>query len=337
MKAVGFQNPGPLSDDGPLVDLNLPEPVPEEGDLLVRVEAVAVNQIDVKLRSTVQPEPGAPRILGYDAAGTVIEVGSATSRFKAGDRVFYAGSVMRQGSYAELQVVDERLVGRMPGTIPFAEAAALPLSALTAWELLFERLLGSQAKSTSGDALLIINGAGGVGSVLTMLARKLTALNVIATASRAESRAWCLEMGAHHVIDHTSPLSSGLSDIGIDQVRYVAGLTATDRHRDEIVRVLAPRGALALIDDPASFDIKPFRPKSLSVHWEGMFTRSTHHTADMAQQGRILDKIANLVDQGELHTTARHDFGRIDAANLRRAHAALETGRTVGKIVLGGF
>jgi zinc-binding alcohol dehydrogenase family protein len=337
MKAVGFYQPGPIEALDALVDLDLPVPDIRPRDLLVRIEAVSVNPVDVKLRANTRPPEGMPRVLGFDAVGTVEATGSDARLFKKGDAVFYAGALDRPGSNAEFQAVDERLVGPKPASLDAAEAAALPLTALTAWELLFDRLRVPYGQKTSNDALMIVNGAGGVGSILTQIARRLTGLTVIATASRPETEAWCRAMGAHHVIDHRRPLDEGLKAIGIPEVRYVAGLTATGAHQNAILAALAPQGALAMIDDPASFDIVPFKRKSLSVHWELMFTRSLFGTPDMIEQHRILSEVSALVDSGVLQTTLREGFGPINAANLKRAHAAVESGRSIGKVVLSGF
>ncbi|WP_207459671.1 zinc-binding alcohol dehydrogenase family protein [Azospirillum sp. SYSU D00513] len=337
MKAIGYHAPSPIASAESLVDLDLPVPALRPHDLLVKVEAISVNPVDVKLRAAAAPPNGEARILGFDAAGIVEAVGPAVTRFKKGDAVFYAGAIDRPGSNAEFQAVDERIVGPKPASLSFAEAAALPLTSLTAWELLFDRLRVPYGQKTSEDAILIVNGAGGVGSILTQIARRLTGLTVIATASRPETVEWVRSMGAHHVIDHRKPLDEGLKEIGIPQVRYVAGLTATDKHQKAIVEALAPQGALALIDDPASFDIVPFKRKSLAVHWELMFTRSLFGTPDIAEQHRILAEVSALVDSGVLRTTMREEIGRIDAATLRRAHEAVESGRSIGKTVLAGF
>ena len=337
MKAIGYFQARPIDAEDALVDIELPTPSLRPRDLLVRIQAISVNPADVKLRATAQPPDGEPRILGYDAVGIVERTGAEARLFEVGDAVFYAGAMDRPGTYAELHAVDERLVGPKPASLDAAHAAALPLTALTAWELLFERLGVPYGRMVSEDAILIVNGAGGVGSILTQMARRLTGLTVIATASRPETVAWCREMGAHHVIDHHQPLDVGLKAIGVPEVRYVAGLTATDRHQAAIVKVLAPQGALAMIDDPARFDIVPFKLKSLSVHWELMFTRSLFGTPDMEAQHRILSEVSALVDAGLLRSTLRRDDGPITAANLRRAHAALESGRNVGKRVLSGF
>lgn len=337
MKAVAFYRPQRIEAQDALVDIDAPTPELRAHDLLVRIEAISVNPADVKLRASAQPPAGQARILGYDAVGTVEETGPDARLFKRGDAVFYAGTIDRPGTYAQLHAVDERIVGRKPETLDAAHAAALPLTSITAWELLFDRLKVPYGPQFSTDAILIINGAGGVGSALTQMARRLTSLTVIATASRPETAAWCRQMGAHHVIDHHRPLEEGLKAIGIPEVRYAAGLTATDRHQASIIAALAPQGALAMIDDPATFDIVPFKRKSLSVHWELMFTRPLYATSDLSAQHRILEEVSALVDAGILRTTFREDYGPINAANLKRAHAALESGRSIGKIVLSGF
>jgi zinc-binding alcohol dehydrogenase family protein len=337
MKAIGYHVPRPIAEAESLIDIELPRPEPGPHDLLVKVEAVSVNPVDVKLRAGAIPPDGTARILGFDAAGRVEAVGAAVTRFRPGDEVFYAGAIQRPGTNAEYHAVDARIVGPKPATLSFAQAAALPLTSLTAWELLFDRLRVPYGRMATEDAILVINGAGGVGSILTQMARRLTGLTVIATASRPETAAWSREMGAHHVIDHRQPLDQELKAISIPQVRYVAGLTATDRHAPAILEALAPQGALALIDDPASFDIVPFKRKSLAVHWELMFTRPLFGTPDMAEQGRILAEVAALVDNGVLRTTLREDAGPINAANLKQVHALLESGRGIGKTVLSGF
>jgi hypothetical protein len=337
MKAIGFYRPLPIDAPDALVDLDLPAPELRSRDLLVRVQAISVNPVDVKLRASVQPPEGQARVLGYDAVGIVEATGPDARLFRKGDAVFYAGAIDRQGTNAELHAVDERIVGPKPASLDPAHAAALPLTALTAWELLFDRLGVPYGNKISNDAILIVNGAGGVGSILVQIARRLTGLTVVATASRPETIAWCHEMGAHHVINHRQPLEDGLKAIGIPQVRYVAGLTATDKHQKSIVAALAPQGALAMIDDPETFDVVPFKRKSLSVHWELMFTRSLYGTPDIEVQHRILSEVSALVDSGVLRSTFREDYGVINAANLKRAHATIESGRSVGKLVLSGF
>ncbi|MDP9504320.1 zinc-binding alcohol dehydrogenase family protein [Pseudomonas protegens] len=337
MKAIAYYTSLPIDDPKSLQDIELPEPVAGPRDLLVEVKAISVNPVDTKVRQNVQPEGGAAKVLGWDVAGVVTAVGSEVSLFKVGDRVFYAGSIARAGGNSELHTVDERIVGHMPKSLGFAEAAALPLTAITAWELLFERLQISQDRSDQGQSLLIVGAAGGVGSILTQLARQLTGLKVIGSASREQTQAWVRELGAHGVVDHRQPLSAELKRIGINQVTHVASLTQTDTHLDELVEALMPQGKLALIDDPKSLDVTKLKRKSLSLHWEFMYTRSLFETADMQEQHVLLNKVAELIDAGTLKTTVGEHFGQINAANLRRAHALLESGTAKGKIVLEGF
>jgi zinc-binding alcohol dehydrogenase family protein len=337
MKAVGSYRSLPIDDPNSLVDIDCPVPQLKPRDLLVRVEAISVNPVDVKLRASASPMAESPRILGYDAVGVVEALGSEARLFKLGDAVFYAGAINRPGANSEFHAVDERIVGPKPATLTAPQAAALPLTGLAAWELLFDRLKVPYGRKITEDVILIVNGAGGVGSILIQLARRLTGLTVIATASRPEAADWCTGMGAHYIVDHCQSLSEGLKALGISEVKYVAGLAATDRHQKAIIECLAPQGALAMIDDPHTFDIVPFKQKCLSVHWELMFTRSLYGTYDMEEQHHILREISTLVDSGVLRTTLREDFGRINAANLRRAHAALECGREIGKIVLSKF
>jgi NADPH2:quinone reductase len=274
------------------------------------------------------------RNLGWDAAGIVKAAGPEASIFRPGDEVFYAGSLIRPGTDAEFHLVDERIVGRKPKSLDFLHAAALPLTSLTAWEMLFDRLGVKPGKSVGAGSLLIIGGAGGVGSILIQLARKLTGLTVIATASRPETQKWCEDLGAHFVIDHTQPFGPQLSAIGIPEVEYIASLTATDMHYPGFVEVLAPQGHVAVIDDPKTLDVKPLKRKSGALHWELMFTRSLYTTKDMIAQHQILNEIADLVDDGIIKSTLAHNFGMINAANLRRAHELLESGKSHGKIVL---
>ncbi|MCJ0765102.1 zinc-binding alcohol dehydrogenase family protein [Variovorax terrae] len=336
MKAVGYFEPLPIDQEASLVDIELPIPPLRPFDLLVRVQAVSVNPVDTKLRRGAKPAAGEPRILGFDAAGLVEAVGPHVTRFKPGDRVFYAGAIDRPGTNAELHAVDERIAGRAPATLDDAEAAALPLTAITAWELLFDRLRVGRGGG-QGQTLLVLGGAGGVGSILVQLARRLTSLRVIATASREETRQWCLEMGAHDVIDHSRPLRRQIEELGLAYVDKVASLTETDRHFAALVDITAPQGQIALIDDPQSLDATLLKRKSISLHWELMFTRTLFGTPDLAEQGRLLDEVAQLVDRGELRTTAGQSFGSINAKNLRQAHAWIESGQARGKCVLAGF
>ena len=338
MKAVAYYQSLPADHPEALQDVQLAEPSPGAHDLLVEVRAISVNPVDTKIRLGVAPENGAAKVLGWDASGIVKAVGSEVTLFQPGDKVFYAGAIDRAGANSELHLVDERIVGHMPGSLSFAEAAALPLTAITAWELLFERLQVAEGSADQGQSLLIVGAAGGVGSILTQLARHLTGLTVIGTASRPETQAWVRDLGAHHVIDHSKPLSEELARIGIGQVTHVASLTQTDQHYAQLVECLAPQGRLALIDDPLQpLDVMQLKRKSLSLHWELMFTRSLYQTADMIEQHRLLERVSDLVDAGVIKTTLGEHFGTINAANLRRAHALLESGKAKGKIVLEGF
>ena len=337
MRAVGFSQGGSIDRDDSLIDLELPDPIPGKRDLLVRVEAVSVNPVDAKVRAGAKPREGQPMILGFDAAGTVEAIGSDVTLFSPGDEVFYAGTIKRPGSNSELHTVDERLVGSKPKSLSWSEAAALPLTALTAWELLFDRLRVPRDGPSNGQSILIINGAGGVGSMLVQLARQLTRLTVIATASRPESLAWTKRMGAHHVISHRQPLAEGLEAIGVKSVNFIASLAASDSNLGQYAKIIAPQGCLAMIDDVKSLDIVGLRQKSVTVAWEGVFTRSIYESGDMVEQHRILTEIARLVDAGVLQSTLNSDLGPITAAALKAAHRLIESGATIGKIALSGF
>ncbi|MBM7062863.1 zinc-binding alcohol dehydrogenase family protein [Pseudomonas sp. UL073] len=337
MKAIAYYQSLPIDHPDALQDVELPAPTPGPRDLLVEVRAISVNPVDTKIRRNVAPEAGQAKVLGWDVAGVVRAVGSAASLFQPGDEVFYAGALDRPGANSELHVVDERLVGHKPRSLDFAQAAALPLTAITAWELLFERLGIAEGAASAGQRLLIVGAAGGVGSILTQLARQLTGLTVIGSASRADTQAWVRALGAQHVVDHGRPLAEEIRGLGIGPVTHVASLTNTDQHLDQLVEALAPQGKLGLIDDPEALDVRKLKRKSLSLHWEFMYTRSLFQTDDMLEQHKLLERVSQLIDQGVLKTTLGEHFGRIDAANLRRAHALLESGKAKGKIVLEGF
>lgn len=317
-----------------LSEIELPIPEATGHDLLVEVKAISVNPVDTKVRAGFSGDT--PRVLGWDAVGVVKAVGPLVTLFAPGDEVWYAGALGRPGSNSEFQLVDERIVALKPRTLDNASAAALPLTAITAWELLFDRL-GVTRGGNEGDTLLIVGAAGGVGSILTQLASKLTRMTVIGTASRPESQQWVRNAGAHHVIDHRQPLTQELARIGIPAVTHVASLNNTDEHYLELIAALAPQGKLALIDDPESLDARPLKLKSISLHWEFMFTRSMFETQDIIAQHQLLTEIATLIDQKTITTTLGEHYGAITAENLRKAHAQLETGRAVGKIVLEGF
>ncbi|KGP63954.1 NADPH:quinone reductase [Legionella norrlandica] len=334
MKAIGYYQSLPIKDDKALVDLDIPKPKATGHDILVEIKAVAVNPVDTKVRRNTQPESHGAKILGWDAAGVVVEVGSDVTLFRPGDEVWYAGDITRSGSNCEFHLVDERIAAKKPKSLSFQEAAALPLTSLTAWELLFDRL---QISAEDKGILLITGAAGGVGSILVQLARKLTNLTIIGTASRPESIQWILNNGAHHVIDHTKDMKSQLQNLHYSEVDYVISLTHTDQHAKSLVDLLKPQGKFALIDDPQDIDIKLFKLKSISIHWEMMYTRSMFKTPDMMKQHEILTEVARLVDAGKIRTTIAENLGTINAANLRRAHALLEDGTSRGKIVLDGF
>jgi NADPH2:quinone reductase len=337
MKAIGYYKSLPIDQDEALVDLELPKPAPTGRDLLVKIEAVSVNPVDVKTRMRAAGKDGAPKILGYDGAGTVAETGPDCRLFKPGDKVFYAGSNVRQGTDQEYHLVDERIVGTMPKTLSFAQAAALPLTSITAWELLFDRLEIRIGKKANAGAILIVGGAGGVGSIAIQLARRLTGLTVVTTASRPETRQWCLDLGAHHVIDHRRSMVEQMAAIGLTNVRYIFGATNTDDHLAQIAEIVEPQGKFGLIDNPMKLDMQLFKPKAVSVHWESMFTRSLYQTPDMIGQHDLLCEVARLVDDGLIRTTLGETMGKIDAATLRKAHALVESGRAKGKVVLAGF
>ncbi|WP_266170470.1 zinc-binding alcohol dehydrogenase family protein [Dyella subtropica] len=337
MKAVAYRRSLPVTDTESLIDVTLPEPMASGRDLLVRVEAISVNPVDTKIRRRIDPQ-GADKVLGWDAAGTVVAVGEDVSLFKPGDQVYYAGALERAGSNAELQLVDERIVGRKPSTLDVFQAAAMPLTTITAWELLFDRFGIPRGNAAQSGVVLITGAAGGVGSMAVQLARRLTNLTVIGTASRPETREWVREMGAHHVVDHHGDLKAQVLAVSPQGVDYVLSLTHTEQHYAAIVELLKPQGKLGLIDDPETpLDINLLKRRSLSLHWEFMFTRSMFQTEDMKAQHRILNEVADLVDAGVLRTTLREYLGALDAVNLRRAHARVESANTIGKLVLGGF
>lgn len=337
MRAIAYRQSLPIEDANALQDVDLPRPVPTGRDLLVEVKAVSVNPVDTKIRKRRAAQGDEWIVLGFDAAGTVVATGLDAVAFKPGDEVFYAGSILRPGTNAEFHAVDERIVGRKPASLDWAEAAAVPLTAATAWETLFDRLKIRDPIPGAAPAVLVIGGAGGVASMAIQLIRQLTDLAVIATASRDETRAWVRDLGAHHVLNHREPLADQVAALGIGAPGFVFSTTNTDDHVAQIAQLIAPQGRFALIDDPATLDILPFKPKAVSIHWESMFTRSMFQTPDMDAQHMLLNEVARLIDAGTLRTTLAERFGPINAANLRRAHARLESGTARGKIVLEGF
>jgi len=334
MKAIGFYQNHPISHPQALQDIELPTPQLRDYDLLVEVKAVSVNPVDTKIRQGGDIPTDGARIAGWDAAGIVRATGSLATRFKPGDRVWYAGDITRSGSNSELHAVDERIVGPMPTSLDFAEAASLPLTAITAWELLFDRLRVHAEDPTDKNVLLVVGAAGGVGSILTQLARTLTGMTVIGTASRVETRDWVLSHGAHHVIDHRQPWAPQLAALGIEHVTHVIGLNQSADYVPQIAAVLRPEGQFALIDDPVDLNIGPFKGKSISIHWELMFTRPMFATPTMARQHALLRRVSKLVDQGQIKHTMTRRIDGINAANLIQAHALVEAGNMIGKAVV---
>ena len=346
MKAVGYTQSLDIDHPESLVDIELPQPIANGHDLLVKVRSIAVNPVDYKIRQNIAPENGEYKVIGWDAVGEVIATGEAASLFKPGDLVFYAGDLNRAGSNAEYQLVDERIVGNKPKSLSDAEAAALPLTSITAWEMLFEHLAIKQqsagSSEKSDEVILVVGAAGGVGSILIQLARAVTGATLIATASRESSQAWVKKLGADHVIDHTRPLQAQIELLqkkqAVGPVTHIASLNSTESYFEDYIDILAPFGKIAMIDDPGKpLDVMKLKPKSQSLHIEFMFARSMFNAPDMAEQGRLLNRVADLVDQGHVQTTAGKNLGIINAENLKTAHRELESRKSIGKIVLQGF
>ena len=333
MKAISYIDGMDHGFQNPLVDIEKAMPSLKDRDLLVRIKAISVNPVDTKVRRN-PVAVGNTRILGWDAVGEVVEVGSGVQHFKVGDQVWYAGDLTRDGSNAEYQAVDERIVSLKPQSLSDAEAAALPLTAITAWEMLFDRF---NVDLDQSDNILVIGGAGGVGSIAIQLLKAKTNLKVIATASREETKAWVKSLGADYVIDHTEDLNMQIKALGLDAPRYIFSTNQTETYLPQISKLIAPQGKFGLIDDPKSLDISEFKSKSVSVHWELMFTRSMFNTTDIEQQSQLLHQVAELVDNHKIKTTLNQTLGKINAKNLKLAHELIETGRAKGKIVLEGF
>ncbi len=337
MKAVGYKSIGPIHRTDALIDFEAEKPTATGHDLLVQVQAVSVNPVDTKIRQRRAPEGDTPAILGWDAAGEVVAVGEHVTRFKVGDKVWYAGAINRPGTNSEYHLVDERIVGHAPTSVDTASAAALPLTTLTAYEMLFDRIGVTRTVTGAANAIVIIGGAGGVGSIAIQLLKALTDTVVIATASRPETQDWVKELGADHVVDHSKPLPEQIEALGIGAPAFVFSTNHSDSYVSQIAEFIAPQGRFGLIDDPENFDIMPFKQKSVSIHWEFMYTRSLFTTGDIARQGDILNDVAGLIDSGKVKSTATETFGTITAANVTRTHALLESGKAKGKIVLEGF
>ena len=337
MKAIAYQKPHPVDHPELFSTIELDQPIAQGRDLLVEVKAISINPVDIKVRQRTPENNEDWKILGRDAVGIVKQVGNAVQNYKVGDEVFYAGTINRNGSYAEFQLVDERIVGHKPKSLTNAEAAALPLTSITAWEMLFDRLKVQNTQHDQQRSILVIGAAGGVGSVTIQLLKALTNLKVIATASRPESQAWLATIGADFIIDHSQPLLPQVLDLNIELPHYIFSVTGTADYRTEIENLIAPQGQFGLIDDPENFIINGFKAKSVSIHWESMFTRSVYQTQDMQKQAEILDKISALVDEGKIRTTLGQNFGQITAENIQKAHAYIESGKSIGKVVLEGF
>ncbi|ARO29375.1 Zn-dependent alcohol dehydrogenase GroES-like protein [Rhizobium sp. NXC14] len=337
MRAVAYKTPLPITAETSLIDVDLPMPEARGHDLLVEIKAVSVNPVDVKVRAHSAQPADELKVLGWDAAGVVKAIGADVTLFRPGDEVFYSGVISRPGSNAEFHLVDERIVGKKPRSLDFAAAAALPLTSITAYETLFDRLKVQDPIAGPARSILIIGGAGGVGSIAIQIARSLTDLTVIATASRPETQDWVKALCAHHVVDHSKPIAPQVAALGIGAPGFVFSTTNTDSHIGDIVEAIAPQGRFALIDDPKTLDIVPFKRKAISIHWELMFTRPLYGTPDMIEQHKLLNKISELVDAGQIRTTLTETVGPINAANLKKAHAMVESGRMKGKAVLAGF
>jgi zinc-binding alcohol dehydrogenase family protein len=335
MKAIGYQKSLPIENELSLQDIELETPTAHGHDILVEVKAVSVNPVDFKIRQAMPAAEGEYKVIGWDATGVVKSVGENVSLFKPGDKVWYAGDITRSGSNVQFQLVDERIVGHMPSSLSYGEAAALPLTSITAWELLFDRL--NVAKNDDSKSILVIGAAGGVGSIMVQLLKQRTKLNIIASASRAETISWLEDLGADTIVNHRNPLSEEFAAKNLSEVDYVVSLNNTEQHLPEIEKVVKPQGQFALIDDPETLNIVPFKNKSVSVHWELMFTRSLFKTDDMQEQHVILNNVATMIDQGLIKTTVGEHLGKINAANLRKAHQHLESQTAKGKVVLEGF
>lgn len=337
MKAIAVYQHLPTNNPDCFAEIELDKPQAKGKDILVRVKAVAVNPVDYKVRSSIKKKLDTPKILGWDAAGVVEEVGEDTSLFQVGDEVIYAGSIIRPGCNSEYQLVDERIVGRKPSNLSFAEASALPLTTLAAGEALFERLgiEPSKTASNQNSTLLIINGAGGVGSIAIQLAKQLAGLQVIATASRGDTIRWCRQLGADNCINHYNEFLPALKAIDIEAVDYILCLNDTDYHWQNMAEVIKPQGKIcSIVGNREPLDLNLLKSKSITFAWEFMFTKSQYNTPDIASQGELLNRVSQLVEGGIIKTTLKENLGVLNPANLAIAHSKLESGKTIGKLVL---
>lgn len=334
MKAIGFRTSLPITDENSFITFETAKPLANGRNLLVKIAAIAVNPVDFKVRQNSAKDKvlETPKIIGWDAVGTVEAVGDQVSLFKVGDEVYYAGDINKDGSNAEYQLIDERIVGKKPTTLSMAEAAAMPLTVLTAWEILFDRLRINE--KDKGKTLLIIGGAGGVGSIAIQLAKKVTGLTVIATASRPETVAWCKAQGADHVVNHKDLLSE-VRGVGFQYVDFILDFVDANFYWDQMAELIKPQGHIASITGSAEpVTLNKLKNKSVSFSWEFMFTRSNFETEDMIEQHHILNKVADLLDQGILKTTLKETLIGFSADNLKKAHQQLENGTTIGKIAI---
>ncbi len=335
MKALGLKQYLPISDENSLLDFEIPKPTAKGKDLLVQVKAISVNPVDTKVRAQSDKVESEPRILGWDSAGVVVEVGAEVTEFQVGDEVYYAGDITRPGSNSEFQLVDERIVGSKPQNLDFSHAAALPLTSITAWEALFERLNIDKKGADTGKSILIINGAGGVGSIAIQLAKKLAKLHVIATASRPETIAWCEKLGADQVVNHRHNLADEINKIGHQNVDYILCLNDTDGHWEAMTKAIKPQGIIcSIVENKQPLDMSTLKSKSAAFVWEFMFTRSMYQTEDMIEQSNLLNELSKAIEDGLIMTTCNDIVKPINAKNLRNVHQRLEKGRAIGKIVL---
>ena len=336
MKAVGFTHYLPIENESAFLDLNVEKPQPEGRDILVNVKAVAINPVDTKVRAPKDKVEETPRIIGYDASGVVEAVGPDVTLFKPGDEVYYAGDITRSGTNAEFHLVDERIVGRKPASLSHAEAAALPLTTITAYEAFFDRLRIDRDGADAGQSLLIIGAGGGVGSIGIQLAKQ-AGLTVIATASRSETSDWVKSLGADHVVNHREDMVAQVQAIGIKHVDHIA-IFNDMRHWDTAVELIRPQGGIVSIDDTdLPMPMGGMKTKAASFHLVFMFARSMHQTPDMIEQHHLLSYVAGQIDAGNIKTTVSEVLSPINAANMREAHRLVETGQARGKIVVEGF
>jgi zinc-binding alcohol dehydrogenase family protein len=341
MKSVGYTQSLAISDTNSLVDIQLEQPIATGRDVLVKVKAIAVNPVDTKIRKNVAPENAEHKVLGWDAVGEIVAMGENATQFQLGDIVYYAGALNRQGCNAQYQLVDERIIAHKPKSLSDAQAAALPLTTITAWEMLFDHLSIKQqtagATTKSNEIVLVVGAAGGVGSILIQILKAVTGATIIATASRDSSKAWVEKLGADHVINHTENFADQLKALNIGQVTHVASLNGSDSYLQTYTDFIAPFGKIATIDAMNTIDVGKLKLKSLSLHYVFMYTRSMFETADMDLQGKLLNSVGQLVDSGFIQTTIGKNLGKINAENLKAAHTELESGTSIGKIVLEGF